>query len=208
MGSLHHFNLAGLAKLHGLKHFVETGTAAGDSVSLACQVKGFEQLHSIEIVEQLVTAARARFASDPRVTIWHGDSVSCLAMLLRDLPPEPALFWLDAHFPGAHTVEQTVEAYVAEPDLKKRLPLEDEIALIRRARHGIRDVILIDDARIYQSGPYSQGDLPEDWPPIRGFRREGIGFIRKAFPDHGVVIDYADQGYVMCVPRAQMKQAA
>ena len=69
-------------------------------------------------------------------------------------------------------------------------------------------MILIDDARIYQSGQYSAGDLPADWPPLQGIRLEGIGFIRKAFPDHGVVVDYSDQGYVMCVPRAQLKKAA
>jgi hypothetical protein len=97
---------------------------------------------------------------------------------------------------------------MAEEDIKKRLPLEDELALIRQSREGIGDVILIDDARLYQSGPYSKGDLPTDWPPLQGIQREGIGFIRKAFPDHGVVIDYADQGYVMCVPRAQLKKAA
>ena len=43
MGSLAHFNLAGIAKLHGLKHFIETGTAQGDSLAQACQVKAFEQ---------------------------------------------------------------------------------------------------------------------------------------------------------------------
>ena len=75
MGSLHHFNLAGIAKLHGLKHFVETGTAQGDSLALASGVPAFKTLHSIEIVESLATAARARFALDSRVNIWHGDSV-------------------------------------------------------------------------------------------------------------------------------------
>lgn len=209
MGSLARFNLAGLAQVHRLSHFVETGTAQGDSLALACQVKAFKQLHSIEIMPELVKAAQARFASDPRVQVWEGDSVTCLAMVLRDLPPEPALFWLDAHFPGAHTAEQTVAAYELEQDIKRRLPLADEIALIRQARDGIRDVLLIDDARIYQPGSYSGGDLPPDWPPLKCIQRDGIGFIRAAFgKTHGVVVDFSDQGYVMVVPRAEMKKAA
>jgi hypothetical protein len=205
MGSLARFNLPGLAQVHGLKHFVETGTAQGDSVALACQVKAFASLHSIEIVPELATAAKARFEKDERVVIWQGDSVTCLSMVLRDLPPEPALFWLDAHFPGAHSGAK----YDAEPDAKKRLPLEDEIALIRQARDGIRDVLLIDDARIYQPGPYSGGDLPPDWPPLKGIQRDGIGFIRAAFgKTHGVVVDFSDQGYVMVVPQRVLKKAA
>jgi hypothetical protein len=198
MGSLAHFYLEGLAKLHGLKHFVETGTAQGDGLALAAQVKEFRTLHSVEIVPELVAAARARFLSDKRIHVWEGDSRSVMPMLLRDLPAEPCLWWLDAHFPGAHSGAE----YTAEADAAKRLPLADEIAAIRAARAGIRDVLLLDDARIYQPGPYACGDLPPDWPPLEGVERS-LDFVRKAYgATHGVVVDFSDQGYVMVVPRA------
>lgn len=197
MGSLAHFNLAALADRHGLRHFVETGTAQGDGLAWAAQVKSFATLHSIEIVPELVVAARARFASDPRVTVWEGDSGHVIPMLLRDLPPEPCLWWLDAHFPGAHTGAD----YAAEPDPARRLPLQAEVEAIAALRPGARDVLLIDDARIYQPGPYSGGELPADWPPLAGVDRS-LDFVRKAYgATHGVVVDYSDQGYVMVVPK-------
>lgn len=198
MGTLAHFHLPGLAKVHGLTHFVETGTAQGDGLAQAAQVKAFKTLHSIEIVPELVVAAEARFKDDARITIWRGDSREMLARILEVLPDEPTLFWLDAHFPGAHSGAD----YAAEKDVRRRLPLADEIALIRTLRPHARDVLLIDDARIYQPGPYSGGDLPSDWPPLKGIKRDGIGFIREAYKaTHGVVVDYSDQGYVMVVPK-------
>ena len=204
MGSLTHFNLAGLAQLHGLRHFVETGTAQGDGLAQAAQVKEFQTLHSIEIVPELVSAAKARFASDKRITVWAGDSGHVIPMLLRDLPLEPCLWWLDAHFPGAHSGAD----YAAEPNVRRRLPLADEIAAIRAARGSVRDVLLLDDARIYQPGPYGAGDLPPDWPPLAGIERR-LDFVRQAFgATHGVVVDYSDQGYVMVVPRPLMRKAA
>lgn len=204
MGTLARFNLQMIAQMHGLRHFVETGTAQGDGLALAAQVKEFASLHSIEIELELSRAAVARFAHDQRINIWQGDSRERIADILNLLPEEPTLFWLDAHFPGAHSGAD----YAAEKDVKRRLPLEDELALIHARRANLRDVLLIDDARIYQPGPYGSGDLPADWPPLAGVTRS-LDFIRKAWnPTHGVVVDYADQGYVMVVPRPVVAKAA
>lgn len=200
MGTLAHFNLAALAERHGLLHFVETGTARGDSLAIAAQVSQFKTLASIEIVPELATAAAARFQSDRRVRIHTGHTAERMADVLADIPlGEPCLFWLDAHFPGAHTGAD----YAAEPDAHRRLPLAEEVAAIRAARPGVPDVILIDDARIYQPGPYVGGELPADWPPLAGIDRS-LDFVRQAFgATHGVVVDYSDQGYVMVVPKAK-----
>jgi hypothetical protein len=202
MGSLAHFNIAGIRALHGLHALVETGTATGDGVAAALNA-GFEAVHSVEIVPELAAAARARFVHDKRAQIWEGDSRAILPMILRDLPARPCLWWLDAHFPGAHTGAD----YAAETDAGRRLPLEDEVQLIARERAGCRDVLLIDDARIYQPGPYGAGDLPADWPPLAGVRRS-LDWLRELYGGtHGIVTDYADQGYVMVFPRV-MKKAA
>lgn len=202
MGSLAHFDIAGLQRLHGLVSFVETGTAAGDSLALAAAAS-FKALHSVEIVPELVAAARARFASDRRVKVWEGDTCLILNTVLQALPAGPCLFWLDAHFPGAHSGAE----YDAEKSLMRRLPLERELEVIVAVRPSAGDVILIDDARIYQPGPYAGGDLPADWPPLAGAKRS-LGFVRAAYGHtHGVVVDYSDQGYVMVVPKAQRKAA-
>jgi len=108
------------------------------------------------------------------------------------------MFWLDAHFPGAHHGAD----YSAERCVETRLPLERELQAIAE-RGAVHDVILIDDARIYQPGPYDAGNLPDDWPPLQGVTRS-LDFVRALFgATHNVVVDYADQGYVMVCPRVQ-----
>ena len=102
MGSLVHFNVRKLAKLHGLRSFVETGTAQGDSLAVAGTVPEFVALHSIEIIPTVAAAARLRFEKDKRVQIWEDDTRHALPLILKELPEGPALFWLDAHFPAAH----------------------------------------------------------------------------------------------------------
>lgn len=197
MGTLAHYNLRGIAHALGLRHFVETGTAQGDGLAYAAAVPEFETLHSIEIEPKLAAAARARFAYDRRIKIWQGDSRKVIHKLLRELPEEPCLWWLDAHFPGAHSGAD----YAAEADVHKRLPLTEEIAAIRAARGDLRDALLLDDARIYQPGPYGAGDLPSDWPPLAGVERS-LDFVRNAYSEtHGVVVDYSDQGYVIVWPK-------
>jgi hypothetical protein len=201
MGTLAHFNLAGIAKLHGLKHFVETGTAQGDGLALAAAAP-FASLHSIEIVEDLATAAKARFASDQRINIWQGDSRDMLAKILDVLPAEPCLFWLDAHFPGAHSGA----AYDAEKDGRVRLPLAEELALIRERRPNAGDVFLLDDMRIYVNRPDFNGNLPDDFPGLEGVERtrEPPQWVRDLYGDtHGFVIDFSDQWYGMLVPKAK-----
>lgn len=198
MGTLAHFHIDVMRKRHGLVSFVETGTGAGAGVLQAVKA-GFGAIHSVEVVDELVEAARRQFQKVPAVKIWRGASSGVLPLILKELPEGPALFWLDAHFPGA---DYGLGEYEGEKDLARRLPLEEEVAIIRRHREGQRDILLIDDARIYQPGPYGAGDLPADWPPLAGVKRS-LDFVREAYSrTHGVVVDYAQQGYVMVVPHA------
>lgn len=200
MGTLHHFNLAAMRKIYGLKSFVETGTGEGMGVRLAVAA-GFERIYSIECVHSLAVDVAAKFAHVPSVHIHSGQSVELLPGIIDLMPPGPALFWLDAHFPGA---DHAGAEYDAEQDVDRRLPLEREVELISRLREGCRDLVFIDDARIYQPGPYGAGDLPLDWAGLRGVERKGLDFVRNAFGrTHGVVVDYADQGYVMVSPHVQ-----
>lgn len=197
MGTLARFNLAAIRELRGLASFVETGTGDGAGVAQALQA-GFGQIHSLEYVEALALSAATRFEKHSEVLIHQGDSGKLLPQVLRQLPAGPAFFWLDAHFPGA---DYGMADYETEADAAVRLPLMREIELIAAWRTRKRDVILIDDARIYQPGPYAAGNLVDDWPPLRGVERS-LEFVRRAFGDtHGIVVDHADQGYVMVFPK-------
>lgn len=198
MSTLRRFDIAGLRRNFGLQAFVETGTGEGRAVEHAGN-SGFKVVHSIEIEPSLVDLARTKY---PWAQIHCGDSLAKLAEILPTLP-SPALFWLDAHFPGAETGHKK---YAAEQDTAKRLPLEHEIRLIAEARKGIADVLLIDDARIYEPGPYALGNIPDDWPALQGVERS-LDFLRKAYGEtHGIVIDYADTGYVMVTPKTTWAQ--
>lgn len=201
MGTLTHFNLPAVIERYRLRHFVETGTGSGESLAHAAQAP-FETLHSIEISEPLYTAARSRFAHDKRITVHLGESVRVLNQILRVIPPdEPIMFWLDAHFAGA---DYGLADYGDDKNVRRRLPLQDEVAAIREARGDYaRDVIFADDARIYHDSPwYQAGPLPPDFPGLKGLEERSLQFFRDAFgPTHGIVVDYAAQGFVMVCPR-------
>lgn len=171
MGSLHHFNVRALARLHRLSRFIETGTAHGDGLAHAYQRGGFDRLDSIEAHEPTFQAARARFADCLPITIHHGPSAEVLRQLLLSPSPslpvsEPCFFWLDAHFPGA---DVGAADYAAEADPALRLPLQGELDAIAAAPAiAARSVILIDDLRIYtgQAWPHARchlADPPEAW---------------------------------------------
>jgi hypothetical protein len=198
MGSLYRFNLAALQKSLGLAVFIETGTGNGDSLAHAAEA-GFDRLFSIEISAVACKAAERRFAQDPRIEIIGADSLAGLTRILAALAPtdQPALFWLDAHFPGA----PNLATYDAEPNPDLRWPLETEIQLLRRVRPTSRDVIIIDDLRIYIDGPFGRGNAD---PLVRAPSR-GLDFIVDPFKQtHNYSIMWEDEGYMMLSPRSDL----
>src|SRR5207244_971424 len=111
----------------------------------------------IEIMAGEVERLKPAFAGEPRVNLFAGPSPDVLRQLLGQIPM-PIVFWLDAHYPGAHHNALTYDA-VSEQYL--RLPLEHELAVIKELRGGQRDVILIDDLRIYERDHFEWGNLSE-----------------------------------------------
>jgi hypothetical protein len=198
MGYLAHFDLVNLRGNFGLVSFVETGTGDGSGVAAAAAA-GFKPIYSVELLEELATVARIKFGRNQDVWILNGDSRVELPGILEKLPPGPCLFWLDAHFAGA---DYGMGEYDGDKDLGRRMPLREELLAIAKARPQARDVILIDDARLFRPGPYGAGDLPAEWPPLAGIERS-LDFVRALYPEsaYGMVVDYADQGYVMICPR-------
>lgn len=132
------------ARAHGLRVFVETGTLYGDT--LAALRGDFDELHSIELGDELYAAAAARFAGDQGITVWHGDSGELLARVLAQIDA-PALFWLDGHYSGQGTARG-----------REDTPVRRELEHI--ARHPLRERhhIIIDDLR-YFSGMNGYPDV-------------------------------------------------
>jgi len=167
MGVLSDFDLDGLIADYGCRYLIETGTGIGRGVEEAAK-HDFLQVYSIEIMHKLALDVALRFADNPKVTIIHGKSEKGLKEAMEEMEPGvPAIFWLDAHFPGA---DFRLASYDSERNHDLRLPLERELRLLAESRDISRDVILIDDLRIYENAEYEEGPCQPAALPAPEFR--------------------------------------
>jgi hypothetical protein len=190
MGFLTRFNLS---QHEGVRPvFIETGTANGDSLLYATRFQ-FEFLYSIEIDAGCAQNAAKRFEDDERVMVLCGSSSSVLPKILYR-HKEPIVFWLDAHFPG----EMRGLPYDHEKNMQLRLPLEQELAIIREHRDVSKDFFIIDDLRIYEDGPFTNGN----WRDRKTMGGDGIDFITKMFgATHTITRNFMDEGYILLEPK-------
>lgn len=130
--------VAELARAHGAKIFVETGTYRGDMV--AAMQPNFDKLYSIELSPELHRAAVRRFEGQPAVEILFGDSGQVMGALMPRLTGK-AVFWLDGHFSGGETAQAALDT-----------PIWAELEHILAAP-DLGHVILIDDARLFGRDP-------------------------------------------------------
>lgn len=120
--------------LHGCPYlrprvFFETGTQRGSTTMMALRSARFTRLITCELSPGFYAHARTRFADYTNVTVLHMDSREALR---EYAPPEPCLFYLDAHF-------------TKDGGSVNDWPLYDELAVLRDRPHP--DVIVIDDVR-------------------------------------------------------------
>ena len=195
MGSLMRFKLEEFIIRFELRTFIETGTARGDSLAYASTRPEFESLLSCEIEPLLAAGAIARFNEDPRISILRMESGLFMRLVCTsDLPR--AFFWLDAHYPGAGFGLGEHADVIPEAE---RLPLARELEQIQQNRAG-RDVILIDDLRIYETGEWEDGALPDDTPGTP--TTHGGDWIRGMFAaTHDAKTILRDQGYLLLLPK-------
>lgn len=114
---------------------VESGTFHGDSaLALANAV---DRCITIELGTTLATAATARFAGDPRITVLQGSSRDLLPGVVGDLTG-PTVFWLDGHWSGGTT------AGAHDP-----CPLDGELDAIAGSPLASDCLVAIDDARLF-----------------------------------------------------------
>ena len=207
MGTLRFFNLQPLLEQYGCRVLFETGTGLGDAVKYASYFR-LDKLISVEIHPALAAQAQAEIGRDPRVRIVCNSSEAALRSELPKIPKStPILFWLDAHFPGA---DYGLGDYTGEQDQDRRLPLQRELALIAELRAGARDVLLLDDLRVYEDGDYGQGPCPAEALPPPAMRN--LDCLAEWSETHDVRRLYQHTGYVMLLPKAAgvvpLRQAA
>jgi len=194
MGSLHTFLLQDI----NCSVFFETGTGTGASLQYAAEHPQFQKLYSVEIHAPTAEKAARFFAGEPRITILNSESTTALQKILPTIARDARiLFFLDAHFPGE--VEADFKGRKAPEPLAVKLPLEQELELIRDWRGECRDVILIDDLRIYENGPFESGNVPEADENLHPSQKN-IDFVARLFPNREIHRDYRNEGYLIIAP--------
>jgi hypothetical protein len=194
MGTIRRFALDRIARRYKTSIFFETGTFKGDGVQFAMSVP-FRQLISVEIVPELAEEAKRRFCSNQIVSIVNGESAEEMEKILPRLKGN-CLFWLDAHFPGA---DAGLTQYDDNIDEAVRLPLKLEAGIIHQLRPRGRDVIIMDDLRIYEDGPYHNGNVPKDAMPRSN---RNIDFVFENFgATHDIHRLFEDEGYLLLLPK-------
>jgi hypothetical protein len=196
MGSLERFLLAPIIEHYGARAFVETGTGEGKGVRYA-QTHPFNEIYSVEILAQQVEKLKPTFGDDPRVHLHAGESAAFLAQILPRIKTN-AVFWLDAHYPGANFNQAT---YDQVQDLDVRLPLERELQVIHDLRRGFSDVILIDDLRIYEKDNFGNGNL--DDLGVASIAKYDSSFLYTIFKQtHDCKRFLEEEGYFVLFPKS------
>ncbi|MEP7377001.1 MAG: hypothetical protein ABI675_26615 [Chitinophagaceae bacterium] len=199
MGKINRFDLSRIVAKFKTPIFFETGTFRGDGVQYALQ-SPFKKIISVEIIPELAEEAKKKFAGIERVKIIEGESSRVMEEELPNLTGN-CIFWLDAHFPGA---DAGMTDYDAEMDESVRLPLVVESSIINRLRKGFKDVIIMDDLRIYEDGPYQNGNVPVDALPKKN---RNINFVNQNFGDtHHIYKSYQEEGYLLLLPKLSRKR--
>ena len=194
MGQLNEaIQIKNVLDFYDIKNFVETGTGQAEVVQTVVEADDTLNIHTIEVIPEIYDKNKINFSYLKDVN-WHlGTSFDILPEILPDLKGT-TLFWMDAHFPGA---DFGLSSYGDEKDDDKRLPLKKELETIVANRDVSNDVFVIDDLRIYEDGPFGDGN----WEDREKYGGDGIEFIEELFDEtHYVVKSYNAQGSILLFP--------
>ena len=129
MGAIKNIKLSALKEKHNGRIFIETGSGYGTGIYEALR-SNFDLVLSVEIDKEQTELLQKVFRFDQKVQIFNALSRDFLSQILLQININtPCVIFLDAHFPG----ESSGYSYEHEKDISVRLPLEQEIEIIRQA---------------------------------------------------------------------------
>ena len=195
MGQINHpVKLEQMLKNFGIKNFVETGTGDGSSMDKVLLTEIVDNAYGIELDDELYANLAEAYAGIDYMHLYKGYSEDKMANVMDDIDDEPAMFWLDAHFPGA---DYGPAGYGAEEDVNKRLPMEAELRVMKEKRDLSKDIIFMDDLRIYVDRGYEAGN----WNQRKMYGGDGYDFVEELIGDTHVLVEHhGDQGYLLAFP--------
>jgi hypothetical protein len=191
MGAIDRFDIKKIKEDYNFTDYVETGTGIGGCLDYVMQFN-FERYFSVEIHPEIFNSAIKKYESFNNVYLINDNSEYALKNILPQLS-KPVLFWLDAHFPGA---DFGYAAYDTEKNKDLRIPLEKEIEILSSFKFIKDSVLIIDDLRIYEDGPFGAGN----WDQRSLLGSNNIDFLNIFKTSHSIEKDYRDHGYIIIKP--------
>jgi uncharacterized protein YoxC len=158
--------------------FFESGGFEGDSV--AAVKKMFAQIVSVELAPIYAERLRTRFAGSKNVEIVEGDSASVLETTRPKLSALRTLYWLDAHWCDASSVNSSVH----------QCPLLRELRAMGQLNP--HSAVIIDDARLFLAPPLAPHSVA-DWPTWSQISKEietNSGFTHEVIVVNDCIVIY------------------
>tara|TARA_B100000795_G_C22797717_1_gene440234 strand:+ start:1774 stop:2382 length:609 start_codon:yes stop_codon:yes gene_type:complete len=132
---------------HKFNVFVETGTWKGETI--LNMEKLFNETYTIEIEEKLYNNLITKYANN-KINFIHGDSSNEIEKLCKNVLKSNTVFFLDGHWSKLDTGMGD-----------KEVPLIEELTAINKY-FGEAAIIIIDDVRLFGSGPNFSGNKYSD----------------------------------------------
>lgn len=195
MGQINHpVKLKEMLETFEIKNFVESGTGDGSSMDKVLLTESVEYCYGVELDDELFEVLEDKYNDLEYVKLYKGYTEDRFSDVLDDLDNSPTLFWLDGHFPGA---DYGPAGYGDEKDLSKRLPMETELRIMKEKRDLSKDIIFMDDLRIYVDRDFEAGS----WQQRKLYGAEGYDFVEDIIGDtHTLIEHHGDQGYLLAFP--------
>lgn len=186
MGSLSNFNdtcvsINEIKTKYDLNVFVETGCFQGNTLRYMTGYN-FERMYSCDIDKEMIDRCSN---ISPNLELFLGTSVEFLKQLLPTLTADRILFFLDAHLPEHDKNSGTV---ILESE--HNFPLREELEIINKYRKDKNDVIVCDDLRIYEDGPFEGGN----WDKRKNYKDLDLSFL--SIYNYKVEKFYNHEGYI------------
>ena len=208
MGCLRRHNLNDYFDKYKLKYYFETGTGKAEALEHAAQYP-FKKCYTVDIDEELVKFSfeKLKDRSTCDIEFLIGRSSDILEEYVPKIPKKSAaLFFLDAHFPGADFQNCTYEESIREHK-QDAFPLEEEVDIIINNRDTSNDVFIIDDLILYEKD--AKVDCIEEgivweygWLQDELNLQTSSNFLYDKFEKtHDFRKDLRDQGYLIITPK-------
>lgn len=181
---------------------IETGSGYGTGIYELSRLP-FSLILSVEIEKDQADLLAYFFRFDQRIRVYNSDSFQFLnAVLSKVHPTTQILFFLDSHFPGADLGKK---GFTDETNEDIRLPLYEELKLIKDLRPNSKDIIICDDISLYdlpeRQGLY-EGSVVKNRPELAPkYKQDWIDVFQGMFSKtHASQINYQEQGYLIFTP--------